>query len=136
MIYRMLTSVFMFGLKQAFKIASWRSPAFREQLGRASFLMQIKTSEKGRCYLLERGRWQSAGTANNPPDLLIEWKNARTALRCLLHLDVANIVKSHMAAVTEGSLSLEFNMLSVYRLGLILKQMRYALTGASAGNEA
>ncbi|MBW2283656.1 MAG: hypothetical protein JRF65_03535 [Deltaproteobacteria bacterium] len=124
MIYRMLISALMSSLKQACKITAWRSPDFRARLDRASFFMQVNISDDTRCYQLKKGRWRSSKSpAGSHPDLLIEWKSARAALQCLVHRDVANIIKFHMAALTEGRLSLEFNMPSLYRFGTLLSLM-------------
>ena len=137
MIYRLLISAFMFALRPAFKIAAWRSPDFSARLARESFYLKIIISEKTSSYSLERGRWRSGeGSEGGPPDLLIEWKNAQAAWRCLLHWDAADIIKSHMAALVEGRLALEFSLTSVYRFGLLLNLMAAALKGDHSKGEA
>ncbi|MCP4625912.1 MAG: hypothetical protein GY850_20735 [bacterium] len=135
MIYRMLISTLMFTLKPSMKVAAWRSRAFRAQLQQANFTIQMKIYNKTYYYLLQQGRWRSSRKMDITPDLLIEWKNAQSALRCLLHRDVANIINSHAAALTDGRLSLEFDIAAIYRFSLILNQMTAALTGARVKNE-
>jgi hypothetical protein len=128
MIYQNLASLMMFALNLAFKFAAGKSLAFQESLKTSGFAMQINVGRSKRRYLLEGGRWRSTGADGSTPDLLMEWTSLRAALGCLVYFDPAAIIKSHMDALTDGRLSLEVDMSSLYQLGLMMNQMKEALS--------
>lgn len=132
MIFRLMLFFFGIGMKMAFMLASLKDKAFKNRIKDKKFIIQVKMRDtnKGRYYMLDKGKITSKGQiAPESPGMLIEWKDAGTALKTLLKFKPKALYESVSGAVTAGNLAVEVEYAQSYAFFETMKDMGMVYAG-------
>lgn len=132
MIFRIMLFGFGLAMKTGFFFASLKDRAFKNRIKDKQFIMQVKMRDenKGRFYKLENGKITSRGKISpESPGLLIEWKDASTAMKTLMKKDLKAIYRSVTDAVLSGELAVEIEYAQTYAFVEAVKDMATVYSG-------
>ncbi len=132
MIFKILLHSGGLFFKAGLKAASLRNAAFKKRLIEKDFLMQVKLTSPGKSgYLLLRNGGVKASAKDCPyaPDLVIEWRDAPTALRNMLKIRPKDFVESIRNEIFAGGLAVEFNVASSLWFINTMKEALYVFIG-------
>ena len=126
MVFNAFLTGFRLLLRTGLKVASYKDAAFKKRLKEKDILMQVRlvNSNQSGYLLLRKGRVTSTLTqCAFPPDLLIEWLDAPTALRSMLKIKPRDFVESMHREISSGRLRIEFNVAASVWLLFTIREM-------------
>ena len=132
MIFRLILFGFGLVMKTAFFITSIKDRAFKSRIQNKKFIMQVKIRDenRGRFYKLDNGKFTSRGKISpESPGILIEWKDASTALKTLLTRNLKVLYLSLTDAITSNQLSVEIDHAQTYSFLETIKEMAMVYSG-------